>query len=346
MAEDTRRALERLTRSLEPDMQRAFLAAIRNVTSDAQLTLLRAAIEAGNIDDAIRILQIRPETFNALQEQFRSTFIAGGAYQLAAIPGFVRDPASGAKLVVRFGGNQPEAAELIRDKGGRLIVELMEGMRETITDVIADGIDNGKGADAIALDLVGRKGRTGTRTGGVVGLTSRDALTVQSVRSGLAEGDTERMRSYLGLKSRDKRFDALVRRALKDGKGLSKADTTRIADAMGARMLRARGKRIARTEVISALNSGRLRGAVQLVENGIIQADQVRKVWDATGDARTRLDHMQMEGQSVRLDGLFTAPDGSRLAHPADSSNGAAADQVIGCRCYADLKIDWLAGVR
>lgn len=346
MSNDTRRALAALARDLEPGMRKAFLDAIRNITSPAQITLLREAIERGNIDDAIRILQIRPATFDVLQEQFRQAFIAGGAYQLSAIPNFVRDPSSGAKLIVQFGGNQPEAAEIIRDKGGRFIVELMEGMRETINDVIADGIDSGKGADAISLDLVGRKARTGRRTGGVVGLTSRDALTVQSVRSGLRGGDTERMRSYLSLKSRDKRFDATVRRALKEGKGLSKPDATRIADAMGARMLRARGKLIARTESISALNAGRARGIAQMIEDGVIREDQVRKVWDSTGDARTRPDHLFMEGQERRLDGLFTTPDGSLLAHPADSSNGASAGQVIACRCYMDLRVDWLAGIR
>ena len=346
MADDTRRRLAALARRLEPDMQDAFLSAIRNITSEAQLTLLIEAIERGNIDDAIRVLQIRPETFDVLQEQFRATFIAGGAYQLSAIPDFVRDPASGARLVVRFGGNQPAAAEIIRNLVGALITNITEGVRETVTDVVADGIDNGKGADAIALDLVGRKNGSGRRRGGVIGLAARDALTVQSVRSGLAEGDTDRMRSYLGLKSRVKRFDGIIRRALKDGKAVSRADTTRIADAMGARLLRARGKLIARTEAIAALNAGRIQGVQQLVDTGVIRRSQVKKVWDATGDARTRLDHMAMEGQSVDLDGLFTAPDGSLLAYPADSSHGASAGQVIGCRCFLDLSVDWLAGVR
>ncbi len=346
MARDTQRRLLALTKELEPRLARKFREAIREIKSRAQLGLLIDAIERGNIDDAIRILQIRAETFQALDDQRRAAFLLGAAYMVESLPKKLKDPATGAQLAVKFGGSQPRAAQIILQGGATMVTNLLEAQMETIRMVVAEGLNDSQPPRQIALDLVGRIGKNGRRVGGVIGLNERDALTVQRAKKALLDGDPDGMRRYLRLKGRDKRFDGAVRRALANGKGLTPAEAYKRAQRLSDRYLRARGEAIARTESIMALNEARREAVQQMIDRGVIDASQVRRRWDATGDARTREDHLLMEGQEVRWGVPFVAPDGSQLMGPGDVSLGATAKQVINCRCYEEIKVNWLAANR
>lgn len=88
-----------------------------------------------------------------------------------------------------------------------------------------------------------------------------------------------------------------------------------------------RSKLIARTEVMQASNAGSIAGAKS---TGI---PNLRKVWLTTRDSRTRPNHEDIDGDKIGIDGVFILGDGSRLNFPGDSSLGAAAGQVINCRC-------------
>ena len=69
--------------------------------------------------------------------------------------------------------------------------------------------------------------------------------------------------------------------------------------------------------------------------------DQIIRKWSSAKDARTRHDHLAMDGQTIRgLSAPFTAPDGSMLAYPGDTSLGASARETIQCRCQAQYQID------
>lgn len=341
---DTRRALLALADKMEPRLARAFVRAVQDVRSQSQLKLIAAAIEAGNVDDVFRIMQIRPEAFGALDDAIRQVFLAGAAYQIDSVPGKLTDPETGARWIIRFGGSQPRAQDIVTRLGAELVTGLVEGQREAIRRTIERGLEAGFGPDRVALDLVGRIGRSGRREGGVVGLTARHAETVQDIRRAFREGDTARMREYLGLKRRDRRFDSIVARAIREGKPVSASDTDRITGRLADRYLRLRGDAIARTETIPALNAGRREAVQQMIDRGVIRSWQVQRIWDATGDARTREDHLLMEGQERDWGQPFQAPDGSLLMGPGDNSLGASAAQIINCRCYENIKIDWLAG--
>lgn len=161
-----------------------------------------------------------------------------------------------------------------------------------------------------------------------------------NARRELLSGDPAQLRNYLGRQRRDKRYDRLVMQAMRDGKPLSVADVDRITGRYKDSLLKLRGETIARTESITALRAGRHEGYQQLVESGAVRDDQIIRTWDATGDARTRPDHMAMEGQQIRgMKSLFTAPDGSLLAYPGDVTHGATARQTIQCRCIEKIRI-------
>lgn len=97
---------------------------------------------------------------------------------------------------------------------------------------------------------------------------------------------------------------------------------------------RARARTIARTETTAAANAGRTLGAKK---TGL----KLNKVWSSAQQKRTRgsrrsdgADHLDMNGQEVGFDELFTDPrDNAQLEFPGDKSHGAPAETIINCRC-------------
>lgn len=85
--------------------------------------------------------------------------------------------------------------------------------------------------------------------------------------------------------------------------------------------------RNARTMTTRAENSGRLHAYERVSDMGI----EVKKVWVASIDDRTREAHIDLDGQEVALDENFVDMDGNELEYPADPS--AAPETVYNCRC-------------
>lgn len=86
-----------------------------------------------------------------------------------------------------------------------------------------------------------------------------------------------------------------------------------------------RARRIARTEIISAMNAATLEGWRQ---SEVV----VGKEWVCACDESSREWHKNANGQQVLLDEPFIV-GGEKLMHPGDSSMGASAKNVIHCRC-------------
>lgn len=86
--------------------------------------------------------------------------------------------------------------------------------------------------------------------------------------------------------------------------------------------------RIARTETTRIENSAR-----QAVgDEGVKKGFNMWKRWSATGDARTRDEHLAADGQEVPNNEPFTV-GGEQMMYPGDISLGASAWNVIQCRC-------------
>ena len=90
-----------------------------------------------------------------------------------------------------------------------------------------------------------------------------------------------------------------------------------------------RARTIARTETLRASNEGRMLGFRQAEELGI----ELEREWVATLDARTRLDHGEMDGVKVEQNEPFTMPNGDEMMFPLDGSLGAKAENIVNCRC-------------
>jgi len=261
-----------------------------------------------------------------------NAYVAGGQTVPAAAPAFA--------VSFGFDGRATRAAQWTQGHVGGLVTNIVDEqldlLRDTIGRQIAAGVNPRKAAIEIAGQVV-----NGQRQGGYIGLSRPQAEYLANARRELAELDT----AYFGRTLRDKRFDPLVRRAIKDGKPLAAADLDRIAARSSDKLLKQRADTIARTESITALRAGRREGIQQGIDAGAIAPDAVKRRWDATLDSRTRPDHVAAHGQEV--DGMntpFVLSDGSRMLYPGDTSLGASAAQTILCRCYDEYIIDWLRG--
>jgi len=218
----------------------------------------------------------------------------------------------------------------------------MEDSKASVRAVIQAGLEAGRGPRQTALDITGRMVKaTGRREGGILGLTSGQTDATIRARVELENLDAH----YFTRKRRDARFDGMVRKAIKSGKPLSQADIDKITGRYKDRMLAYRGEVIARTETLASLNAGKQEGIQQLIDAGKLQSSQVTKVWRATGDGRTRDSHAAMDGQAVAYGQPFTTPDGAQMMHPHDSSLGAPASETIQCRCFYEIKIDYIGAV-
>lgn len=127
-------------------------------------------------------------------------------------------------------------------------------------------------------------------------------------------------------KETKRRVRAALEAGIEEGEGFREI-AKRIDKLYLDKIIPNRSMVIARTEVIQASNQGALAGAKA---TGI---PDLKKVWLTTRDILTRTNHEAIDGESIGIDAVFILGDGSRLNFPADSSLGAAAGEVINCRC-------------
>ena len=346
------RDIQALVDRLEPEIRNAFLEAIDQITDAAQMNRLIAALEAGNVEEAIEALRIEQGFFSPLNEATRGAYLDGGNLVLAGLK--LKDPFSGDKFVMGFDGRAVRAERWLRDQSSGLIVEIIDQQREMAREVLREKLAAGTHPRTTALEIVGRMNNaTGKREGGFIGLTTQQARWAlnaeDQLRNAHLPGEIDPATGqrkpspgslYLGRQRRDARFDARVREAMTNGKQIAEADIQRMVTRYRDRLKKYRGDVIARTESINALRAGQMEGFRQLVDSGKVRPDQIERTWSDTGDSRTRHDHRLMRGQKVKgVEQPFTFPDGSQALYPGDPSLGSPPQNLIQCRCWMDVRI-------
>ena len=334
LPKDVQAALDRM----EPELRQAFLDAIARSRSAVSLQKVEAALIAGNIEGAIDALRLEGVWFSSLQDAVRSSLNAGGALALTRLR--VRDPYDGTTFVLGFDGRHDRAEAWVRERSSALITEIVEDQREMARQQIKAGLEAGRNPRQTALDIVGRINRaTGKREGGFIGLTSQQAAWVRNAEAQLRNLDAE----YFTRGKRDKRYDATVRKAIKDGKPLADADVQKIMSRYKERLLKYRADVIARTESLNAMRAGAYEGYQQLVDSGRVRADQVTVTWSATMDGRTRDHHRSLNGTAIQFGEFFNPEPGVFMLYPGDLEHStdpkALARETIQCRCVALYRI-------
>jgi len=240
--------------------------------------------------------------------------------------------------VFGFDGNHSRAVALAQEQAAALVTNITDDAIINARRVITEGLTDNRSLNSVARDLVGRKvGQQ--RVGGIIGLTEQQTDRMINIRSMMQ--DPERIREYF-IKDRktgkmkprylesDRRFDRMVRKAIKDGKALSAADVDRVTEAYRSKAGLARAKRVARNEAFTAQAAGRDEGYKQLIDSGKVEA--VTKRWQHNLSVNAREDHQRMDGTVIQLGETFDF-GGVRMKHPHDPAGGV--EHSINCRCIA-----------
>lgn len=320
---------------------KAFLKSVENLTGQAILTRLADAILSGDTDTVIRILGLNDSVFAPLDEALRETYIEGS---VAASVG-LRSGSYGARMLVRFNVRNTYAEDWLSAAAGRRVTGYLREAQQIIRETLLDGLQAGQNPLDTARDLVGVLTRgSKVRKGGTIMLTAPRARTVRRVREALLAGDVAGLQHYLGLELRDKRFDSLIRKAIKAGGGkFPKEKTQQIVGALAEAYLKERARLISRTETLASMNAGKHEAFRQATERAGISDDHIQREWDSTGDQKVRPDHQHLNGQKVKgINTPYRLPDGSPIDHPGDMNAGVK--QVANCRCLEYMEVDWLRG--
>jgi hypothetical protein len=322
----------------EPRLRDAFLAGVNEITSRAQIGVIERALERGDIPAAIEALYLDRGAFLAFEQTLVEGYGTAGAASIEDL-GTLKDQ-DGAKFHFFFNLRNARAEQWLRDNAAGLVTRVVDEQRQMIRQRLEAGMQAGDNPRAVALEVAGRINReTGKREGGIVGLSRPFEEAVANAKDELRSGDYSAYRQRV---ARDKRFDTVIAKAEREGRTLTADEIAKITNRYSDRLLLLRATTLARTEALTSTSAAQYEALRQLVETNKVRASQIKRVWDATFDKRTRFDHAVAEGQTVGLEQDFLI-GGKLMRHPHDPRGGPG--NVINCRCRAVTKIDFLAAV-
>ncbi|TPN90148.1 head morphogenesis protein [Mesorhizobium sp. B1-1-5] len=335
-----RQRFDILVSQFEPAVRAAFIEAIDDITSNIVLRRIVERLERGDINGAINAMHLDPAAFRPLDEAIRAAFNGGGVATVEGMP-TLRDP-SGHRIVVRWDARNLAAEQWLQAHSAQLVTGIVQDQQNAIKTALETGLARGDNPTKTAVTVVGRVSAvTGRREGGIIGLTGPQSSFVATARDELLSGDPAQMRNYLERTRRDKRFDKTVAKAIADGKPVPAAMVDRITGRYADSLLKLRADTIGLHETFAALGASKDIAFRQQIEKGTLQAQHVTKGWKHTPQEHGRMQHIAMQGQVVPFDQSFTAPDGTAIPYP--HAPGVPTMHTLGCKCFAEYKIDFVA---
>lgn len=307
----------------------SVVAAMRDARTTQELADLLAA---GRFEDAVdTVLSAAPRFAVGWQKEF----VRAGEVAAEDIEAELRKVTQG-EVVVDFNMVHQDAVRAMQENRLRLVREITDGQRRAIREAMQAGVE--RGLNPIDQARAFRN---------AIGLTQRQVAAVNNYRRLLERNDPEALQRAL----RDRRFDATTRRALKEGKPLSKKQIDTMVGRYRERMHKHRSEVIARTEGLRAVHEGTHSMFRQAVIDGKMGADDVTREWNTAGDERVRTtestsgktSHAAMHGQVVRgLETPFVSGGGNNLLYPGDPS--APGYDTIQCRCAVGVRLSMVGG--
>jgi hypothetical protein len=332
------RLFEQLRAIHEPKVREAFIDSIRELVDSVTLRAVVERLERGDVNGALDALHLDADAFARLELAIQTAYNDGGQATVDNLP-LLRDP-NGARVVFRFSVRNPAAELWLKLHSSQLVTAIVNDQRVALRTAFSDGLAQGQNPTRTALDVIGRVSRSSNRReGGVIGLTAQQERYVAAARQELLSGDA----NYFTRGRRDRRFDATIKAAMKDGKPLDADFIARATGRYADRLLQLRGDAIGLNETMTALARSRKDAIDQQIASGKIAAQDVTKVWKHTPQEHPRLAHQAMNGQSVAWGEQFVLPNGARLDFPHDPQ--APASETLFCKCTYSIKVDAFANV-
>lgn len=344
------RTLAEIEKKYGPKVARAFAVAVRDLTDNVVLRRVIEALESGNVQRALDMLNIEEAAFSGLRQQLAAAFAETGG---ALVAGVRFDPPGETRAVVRWNVGNPEAVRALNEYLGTKITQITEETRNAARVALSEGYAKGQGPRQIALDVVGRVGANGRRSGGVLGLEVNGARNVETMRDAFRNNYLDakgkpvfwvKRDGTLGsrLTKRDRRFDRTILKMIREGKLPTEKQINQWTGRYADRLLKLRGDTIARTETASAVEQGRFDGFRQGMDAKGYPHSYAIKEWRHGGGGMVpREQHVREDEKEVRgLDTPFPMPDGTLIQYP--HAPHIPAKHSINCTCSFLVRIDWV----
>jgi hypothetical protein len=295
------RRLMRRVALLEPDMVRPVFKALeilRGVVSEASFTRLIVAGDTEGalalLDDAIKAGALSPVSAEVARQTQGAVATFGKVLPL---------PASETAGIV-FNVLNPRMVDAVRALDTKVVQVLTDDVKATVRQVTERGIRAGVNPRETARSLRD-----------VIGLGPTQEKEVDNFRAALEGRDGRNPFDYA---KRDRRFDASIRKGT-----LTPAQIDKQVDIYRKRRIALNAETVARTAALDAQKAGQRMAWESAIERGIVERGDLLKRWAGTLDSRERQSHLDMEGETVGCDDLF--------------SNGqlVPGDTEYNCRCLA-----------
>jgi hypothetical protein len=315
-ADQATERLEAAADRMEPRIAEAFLGALDRLRERMPVEEIAARLQAGGVEGVVELL---PEDAIGNDMQEVRAAITAAVVQGGEVAAEITPPAVGPQGRTDFVFNvaNPRTQEMAERITSTRIREITQDVQDSIRETVTEGV------------TAGRNPRDTARTvRESIGLTRRQAQSVQNYRRALETGDADALRREL----RDRRFDATVRRLI-DGQQVDQGKIDRMVERYRERLVRHRSEVIARTESTRAIQGGQKAFMEQQIEEGRIERRQLRRFWHTSRDEKVRSSHRQipsMNPNGVAQDEAFRTPLGP-LEFPGDPSG--SAENTINCRC-------------
>lgn len=303
--------LDKLLDTLEPKLRRQFLASLAVIKGRVDLAAVSSFIEAGNINGAIALVDF---TVDKLVQAVTVGFIDAGESTAAFIDGL--------GVTVAFDQVNQRAVEAMRLNQLRMVVNFTAEQTQVAQTAILRAIE--RGANPLEAARLFRDS---------IGLTARQEAAVRNYTRLLEELNREALDRAL----RDRRFDRLVDRAIRNDQPLTREQIDRMTDRYRERYLKYRSEVIARTEALRSTHQGSKEMFDQAFDDGKLKRKDVSRQWLTAGDERVRGSHNDMDLQERGADEPFQSGDGIFLMYPGDPS--APGRETIQCRCVLTTRV-------
>lgn len=312
-ATDPEERLLALIRRAEPRLRTALLNAIIAAKGTTTLRALADLIEAGRFEEAL--------TAAANAGAIRLADEAAAVFTVAGREGakFLSDVLD---ITVGFDQVNVRAVNVMQEERLRLIREFTAEQRRATRAALVEGIRRGANPVEQARDFRAS-----------IGLTEKQQAAVVNFRRLLEANSAEALTREL----RDRRFDRTVRRAIRDGEPLTAAQIDRMVGRYRERSIKFRAETIARTEALRAVHAGNDEVYRQAIDEGLLDLDQLQRMWNTARDERVRGSHRGLNGLIRGMDETFPGINGA-LRFPGDPR--APASETVKCRCALSTRID------
>lgn len=306
---DTIARLEKLILRAERGLQARLLKAIARARSAQSLRELSRLIEAGRFQEAAD--RAGMSIARNIAASYALIYVLAGNSGAEFISGAVGEE-------VLFNQVAPRAVNDILTERLRIISNFSGQQSDAIRSAIIDGMNRRLTPIAIARNFRD-----------TIGMNDQTQKTVQNYRRLLESGSREALQRTL----RDHRFDPKIRTSIETGEPLSQKSINMMVQRYGERLIKNRAETIAETEVLRSVNQANHEAFEQAIEDGVLERDQLVRMWVTRGDVLVRDSHAILNGEKRAVDEDFKPG----LRFPGDPR--APASETIRCRCRIRTEI-------